>query len=368
LLAAEGTRGNAEASIKYYLFGSISSALFAYGISIEYLCIGSIDFTFIQFGVVTGDFEFVTTLYSILTVCIISAYLYKLALFPFHFILPDVYQGVSWAVIGLLNLGVKLPIGLHFFYFWNVHFIHPLWVERTSLILLMSGLASVVIGCIGALTQGSLKRFMGYASINQMGFMIMGLGCTNYIGLQASLFYLIVYIWSLLTFSIILNRETANIVYLIDLVFGTDVHKSLLTLIIFSMGGVPPFIGFVSKYFIWLSLIEEITNCYVDCLTLYNLILILVVLITMVTSVISTFYYLRFIKIMWFTPTRRTLCTRDVRDLVYIHWPIVSFVLFSLLGWPLLVSRLAFFFNFWVETCYMFETRTNIVICTPGYS
>lgn len=355
LLAAEGTVGNAEAAIKYYLFGSISSALFAYGISIEYLSIHSIDFMFIHFGIITGDFDFITTLYAILTICIVSAYLYKLALFPFHFILPDIYQGISWAVIGLLNIGVKLPIGLHFFYFWNIHFIHPVWIERTSLILLISGLFSVIVGCIGALTQGSLKRFMGYASINQMGFMIIGLGCTNYIGLQASLFYLIVYIWSLLIFSIILHREIANITYLIDLIFGTSVNKSLLTLVIFSMGGLPPFIGFISKYFIWLSLIEEINNTYSSYLTIYNLILIFIVFITMITSVISTFYYLRFIKIMWFVPTRRILQTREVRDLVYENWVVVLFVTFSLLGWPLFLSPLTKLFNFWVDKCYIID-------------
>ena len=116
--------------------------------------------------------------------------------------------------------------------------------------MLLSGLISVVIGCIGALTQGSLKRFMGYASINQMGFMILGLSCNNYIGLQASMFYLITYIWSLLVFSIILTRENSEGWYLIDLVFGDNMNKSLLTLVIFSMGGLPPLIGFISKYFI----------------------------------------------------------------------------------------------------------------------
>lgn len=95
LIALGGTIGNAEAAIKYYLFGSISSALFAYGVSVEYLLIHSIDFAFIKLGVLTGDFDFVTTLYAILIVCIVSAYLYKLALFPFHFILPDVYSGIS---------------------------------------------------------------------------------------------------------------------------------------------------------------------------------------------------------------------------------------------------------------------------------
>jgi len=95
LLASGGTAGNAEAAIKYYLFGSISSALFAYGTSIEYLSIHSIDFTYIKLGILTGDLNFITTLYAVLLVCILSAYLYKLALFPFHLVLPDVYQGIS---------------------------------------------------------------------------------------------------------------------------------------------------------------------------------------------------------------------------------------------------------------------------------
>ena len=337
------------------MFGSISSALFAYGTSIEYLSIHSIDFTYIKLGVLTGDLNFITTLYAVLLVCILSAYLYKLALFPFHLVLPDVYQGISWATIGLLNIGVKLPIGFHLFYFWNLHFIHPVWVERTSMLLLLSGLISVIIGCIGALTQGSLKRFMGYASINQMGFMILGLGCNNYIGLQASMFYLITYIWSLLVFSIALTRENSENWYLIDLVFGDNVSKSLLTLVIFSMGGLPPLVGFISKYFIWVSLTDELMSSYNNYWTLYAAIIVAILVVTMVTSVISTFYYLRFIKIMWFTPTRRYFQTRDFREVVYAHGWITILVVFPLLGWPLFIYYIGRFCNYWSFVCCFSE-------------
>jgi len=308
------------------------------------LLIHSIYFAFIKLGVLTCYFDFVTTLYSILIVCIISAYLYKLALFPFHFILPYVYSGISLATIGLLNVGVKLPIGLHLFYLWNIHFVHPLWVNVTSSFLIFSWLLSVVVVCMVALTQGSLKRFMGYASINQMCFMVLVLSCTSFIVLSASILYLLIYIWSLLLFSTILLRANIPSKYLTYLVFGDDVDKSLLALVIFSMAGLPPFIVFISKYFIWLSLMDNFLFSYTSStVSLYGIFVLLTMLVTMVTSIISTFYYLRFIKIMWFMPSRRVLHTRPFRDAVYAHGPMASLVCFTLLAWPLFIGRLADF-------------------------
>jgi NADH-quinone oxidoreductase subunit N len=95
LLASNNTLGSAEASVKYYLFGAISSALFAYGISIIYISLHNVDFVFLKLGMLTGDFDFINLFYAAAFVCITSAYLYKLALFPFHLVLPDIYQGIS---------------------------------------------------------------------------------------------------------------------------------------------------------------------------------------------------------------------------------------------------------------------------------
>jgi NADH-quinone oxidoreductase subunit N len=103
---------------------------------------------------------------------------------------------------------------------------------------------------MGALTQLSLYRIMGYASINQMGFMVIGLGCNNFLGVQASLLYLIIYLFSLVLFIFLVENMKTTAKYLTDLSVGTDIEKSLLTLVIFSMAGLPPFVGFVSKYVI----------------------------------------------------------------------------------------------------------------------
>jgi NADH-quinone oxidoreductase subunit N len=169
------------------------------------------------------------------------------------------------------------------------------------------------------------------------------------------MFYLITYIWSLLVFSIALTRENSENWYLIDLVFGDNVSKSLLTLVIFSMGGLPPLVGFISKYFIWVSLTDELMSSYNNYWTLYAAIIVTILIVTMITSVISTFYYLRFIKIMWFTPTRRYFQTRDFREAVYAHGWITILVVFPLLGWPLFIHCIGRFFNYWSFVCCFSE-------------
>ena len=163
-----------------------------------------------------------------------------------------------------------------------------------SYIIWMSAFFSMIWGCFGALGEQLIKRFVAYSSINQMGFLLMGLATGTFEGIRASLIYLFLYVLMNLGFFMLFlttkDSKTQNsLTYLMD--FNIFAQKNYLysiglVIILFSMAGIPPFGGFFGKYYLFLHSFE------VGHISL--------VLTGMVTSVIATYYYLRIIKIMWF--------------------------------------------------------------------
>jgi NADH-quinone oxidoreductase subunit N len=150
------------------------------------------------------------------------------------------------------------------------------------------------VGTFGALKQVRIKRFIAYASISQVGFILLGLSACSLSGLMASLVYLFIYVvMSLLFFTIILNTEHVvtkrNVIYLSELycfsIYSPKFAK-YLTVVLFSMAGIPPLGGFVGKLVIYVVAMDA----GLDIVVLFSLIL----------SIISTYYYLNFIHYLWF--------------------------------------------------------------------
>jgi NADH-quinone oxidoreductase subunit N len=159
---------------------------------------------------------------------------------------------------------------------------------------LFTSLGSVIIGAFGALKQIRIKRFLAYTSINQVGFILLGVSCCSLLGLIASITYLFLYIiMNLIFFSIFLRTEHAiiekNVIYLSDLYgissysYETSIHFSITIL---SMSGLPPLGGFFGKLFIYFSAIEARLDFSLLC--------------TLLISVLSTYYYLNCIRYILF--------------------------------------------------------------------
>jgi NADH-quinone oxidoreductase subunit N len=152
----------------------------------------------------------------------------------------------------------------------------------------------MVVGSFGALKQVRIKRFLAYTSISQVGFILLGVSSGNLLGLSASLMYLMLYIvMNLLFFTIFLNIEhiilNKNIVYISDLYSLGQYTKEAakhLALTILSMAGLPPLGGFIGKLFLYFSIIEA----HLDFILLMSLLI----------SLVSTFYYLNFLKYLFF--------------------------------------------------------------------
>lgn len=310
-LAAFNARSHrsVESAIKYFCLGSVSSGLFLYGISLLYGLVGSSNFyeirqyltvfidSDIQGYVVNPPFILYLSAYLV-----IFGFLFKLSAFPCHIWTPDVYEGALGPVTAIFAISAKFGVFLFFLKFLLITFFNVPNLLNT--LFLFSALGSLVVGCFGALVQKKIKRFVAYTSINQVGFLLMGLSCGTLYGFCASFLHLqIYYIMGIAFFTFVLSfsiyecspnsikKGGREMVYLSDLTglgkYDISISPIFITIVLFSMAGVPPLGGFFSKYFILVA-VSESSN--------YSL-----VIVGLFVNVVSAFYYIKIISRIWFT-------------------------------------------------------------------
>jgi NADH-quinone oxidoreductase subunit N len=298
-----------EAGVKYYYLSTFSSGLLLSGVFFAYLIFQTTDF--LQIKMILGDYIKIlgnsnargedmylaaiqdqTQIFSIMIYFLIFGFLFKLAAFPCHAWAPEVYEGSPNPITALFVLPIKIAtlgffIRLLSYVFYDLYYI---W----SFAIWFASIFSMLWGCFGALVEKSFKKFVAFASINQMGFLLIGLACGTEGGIRASLIYLLIYaVMNLGLFIIFLNTSEVNskrnIGYLTDFTYFAKnnwLYSITLVIILFSMAGIPPLAGFFGKYYLLLHAFES---------ELYSL-----VIVGMFCSLVSTYYYLRIIKIMWF--------------------------------------------------------------------
>ena len=300
-----------ESGIKYFITGAVSSAFFLLGSSFIYGVTGSINFShffdlfecsfFYEFPYSTlsesyglpqlFDYNFVELG---LTLILFSLFI-KLALAPFHLWSLDVYEGsptsstVFFAVIAKLSLFVLLVRLCYFSFFSlkNCWQFYSLWI----------GVLSIFVGSFGGLKQRRLKTLLAYSSTSHMGYALISFSTSTYIGVQMLLLYMVIYMlsglcmWSIVL-SLRLRKKNFTAKYnkeLGDLALLRKANFSLafaLALTMFSIAGIPPMIGFLAKMSVFLSVVG---------ISFY-----FVALISVLFSVVSTFYYIRIIKVLYF--------------------------------------------------------------------
>jgi len=261
-----------EAGLKYFILGAISSGLYLLGLCFLFLFGISLNLKLLMINLDNSLVILSLTL-------ILLSFGFKLGLSPFHFWLPDIYEGSSWDVISLISSIPKLSVLSIFIQI----------IINSNLILFVS-LISIIIGTLGALNQTKLKRLLAYSSISHMGFIVLGYSLLNLIGYEISFIYLFIYmITSISLFIIILKTPLLKDYYIIELSGLQYINKtlSLTWLIIFlSIAGIPPLSGFISKWFI---LWNTITSNFI-----FSSIIIILF------SMIGAAYYLRVVKILYF--------------------------------------------------------------------
>jgi NADH-quinone oxidoreductase subunit N len=335
-----------EAGLKYFVSGAFMSAFFLLGVSFLYGCLGTINLTdlsaLLSFGL--DDFSPNLKMLVVVGVVLVTAtLLFKVAAAPFHFWMPDVYEGAPLAAT--LIFSVLPKYSLFFFFIKWINSLGELY-SYISTPLLVFGVISTLVGTLYALKQLRAKRLLLYSSIAQVGFLVAGLAVNSAEGFSSVIFFLIIYIiTSLLIWGhfIVIYRsqfELRNIepklltpLYISnfsDIISYTGLWTLSFSIIFFSIGGIPPFAGFISKLVILDGLVSK------------GAILGAILLITI--SSVSVYYYIRILKIAFFEPVQsvannnnffeQTVSFNDNFRLIFIVFFLLLFLLIFLFFFP----------------------------------
>lgn len=289
-----------ESALKYFILGSIASGFILFGSSILYVITGSLNFNNIFLLLSNINYiENTNLLLGILygLIFIIIGILFKIGASPFHFWLPDVYEGAPNNITSFFAIVPKIAfigILIRFFFdiFYNISFFFEFFFFIISIL-------SMLIGSLAALQQKKIKRLLAYSSISHVGFIFIGFTSNILNNIPFILLYIIIYIImniNLWTSYLSLNINHKPIKYLTDLANIFTINKLIAIIIIlniFSLAGIPPMAGFFSKFFIFFSAIK---NNYFS-----------IIFFAVIISIISSFYYLKIIKIIYFEKIMKKL-------------------------------------------------------------
>lgn len=286
-------RKSGEAGIKYFTLGALATGIFLFGVSYIYGLTGSINFSeLVDYFTNNVDHLNDNRLWVILgLVMIICAVCFKIAAAPFHMWAPDVYQGSSTLITAFF---ASVPKVASLIMVANIltYCFAPIKSSWEQIIIFIACL-SMIVGAIGAVNQASIKRLLAYSSISHVGFILLALVKSDIIWLNL-LQYLIIYLTlNLGVFSclLMLKKNENNIDEVNDLsnlAKNYPVLALIITIFMLSMAGIPPLAGFFAKFYILKSLVTAGSLNFV-------------IIIAIISSVISTYYYLRIIKIMYFS-------------------------------------------------------------------
>jgi NADH-quinone oxidoreductase subunit N len=292
-------RRSSEAALKYLIYGGVASGTMIYGMSWIYGMAGSLDYSAIQQAL--GQKEVNTTALYMAFVFILAGFGYKIVFVPFHMWSPDVYQGAPTPFTAFLSVASNaagIAILVRFFFpgvsrpgsggEWA--FISG--VEWPHVLLFIS-MITMTLGNLCALNQSNLKRMLAYSGIAHAGYMLMGIAILNNEGLAAILFYIAVYLimnlGAFLVVAIMANATgSEEIESYRGLAWrGAVVPAACLAVFLFSLTGLPPFAGFIGKFFLFAAVIKQGGP------------FIVLAVVAIINSVISLYYYAKIVKVMF---------------------------------------------------------------------
>lgn len=324
-----------EAAMKYFVLGALASGFLLYGISMLYGATGSLDLSEVSRAIATGAVNKPVLIFGV--VFVVAGLAFKLGVVPFHMWVPDVYQGAPTAVTLLLGGAPKLAtfaITIRLL----VEGLSALSVDWQQMLMILAVL-SMAIGNITAIVQTNIKRMLAYSTISQMGFLLLGLlsgvvtsadgSTTN--GYGAAMFYSISYVLTTLgVFGVImlLSRagfEAENIDDFKGLNQRSPWFALVMLLLMFSLAGVPPVVGFYAK----LSVLQAVLSTGQIWLAV----------VAVMFSLIGAYYYLRIVKVMYFdepVDTSKLVVSKDVCAALSING--IAILALGLMPGPLMAA------------------------------
>jgi len=293
-------RGATEAAMKYFVLGALASGFLLYGMSILYGAVGTLDINELARRIASGQVVNVALILG--TIFVVAGVAFKLGAAPFHMWVPDVYQGAPTPVTLLLASAPKLAAFAIAFRLL-VEGLPQLAVDWQRMLALIA-VASIAIGNVTAVAQTNLKRMLGYSTIGQMGFLLLALlagvvgGNTTITAgaYGAAMFYVITY--ALATAGcfgciLLLAREGFEAEEIADfrgLAKRSPWYAFVMTVMMFSLAGVPPTMGFYAKLVVLQALISDGASVAMNTLAV----------VAVLFSLVGAYYYIRVVKTMWF--------------------------------------------------------------------
>ncbi len=316
-----------EAAMKYFVLGSLASGMLLYGMSMLYGATGTLEITQLAETILDRGAKDVVLVFAL--VFIVAGLGFKLGAVPFHMWVPDVYHGAPTAVTLFIGSVPKLAA----FAFIMRLLVQGLGaeqlVEEWQPMLIVLAVLSLAIGNVTAIAQTNLKRMLAYSTIGHMGFLLLGILSGDLVGYSAAMFYVVIYVlMNLGAFGMILllsrgGFEAENLEDFKGLNARSPWYAFMMLLLMFSMAGVPPTVGFYAK----LLVLQAVINAGYVWLAV----------IAVLFSLIGAFYYLRLVKLMYFDAPRDTapIAPRsDVRVLMSANG--LAMLVFGVLPDPLM--------------------------------
>ena len=322
---------NSEASLKYIIYGSASSGIMLFGISILYGITGSTNLheinSLLQFPSATQ----LTFLMSILM--IFTGIGFKISIVPFHFWTPDVYEGAPISITAFLSVASKAAGFAVLIRFLKITFAQGLdksgfWQMLSyidwQMLLISFSIITMTFGNFAALWQDNIKRMLAYSSIAHAGYLMLGVAVLSDQGLMAVLVYFSVYLFMNLGafYVVMLIANKINSEEIDDykgIGYSLPLLGTALGIFLVSLTGLPPTAGFVGKLYLFIALVDA------------NMITVAV--IALLNTVVSLYYYIRVLKAMFLVRSEKT---------VEIHLSPLNYIVIFLLAAPVLILGVYF--------------------------
>lgn len=278
-----------EAAVKYLFTAVFSSAIYMLGLSFVYGVCGSLYFSDIATRIVAAEGS---ALLFVALAFVVAGIGFKISMVPFHLWTADVYEGAPTSVTSYLSVVSKGAATFAAFIILTQAF-GTVYSQVWEWMLYALIILTITIGNLFAIRQNNLKRFLAFSSISQAGYIMLGVVANAPVGVAALSYYVLVYIFSnLAAFGVIQAVENASGKLLIsdyNGLYKTNPRLSFaMMLAMFSLGGIPPFAGFFSKFFIFSAALQE------GSVAMYVL-----VLIALINTIVSLYYYLLVVKAMF---------------------------------------------------------------------
>lgn len=289
-----------EAAMKYFVLGALASGLLLYGMSMIYGATGTLEITGVASRIAMGGVNKTVLVFGL--VFLVSGLAFKLGVVPFHMWIPDVYHGAPTSVTLFIGSAPKFA-AFAIVARLLVGALLPLWHDWQQMLIILAVL-SMAIGNLAAIAQTNIKRMLAYSAISHMGFMLLGFGAgiigtgnqvmLNPFGYTSSMFYVVAYVlmtagaFGMILFMASSGFEADDLDDYKGLNKRNPWFAGMMLIIMFSMAGIPFFVGFFAKFAVLQAVVASGQ--------------IWLAILAVLFSLIGAFYYLRVVKIMYFDP------------------------------------------------------------------